>query len=555
MTLDDPDWEPIWAAAQEYDLTVVIHSFTMSIPYPPGMWDNWDNMFLVRSASHVLNAQRNMAALIGSGVLDRYSSLRLTSLECGHGWLAFWASRLDEQAEMSQHALPRLKRKPSDYIRGPQYYQSIQLHEGELSLRQAIEAIGENTLMFATDYPHSESWFPKSVDAEPRGRPAQAPLGERGALLSALQRLHLGRRRGRDGRGAVAHVVQTRAHSGVRRLRPHARDQDRRGQARRRRAERDHARAGGDVLSDGAVPRVRRLRAVAVDLHGAPRPRRAARGDSGVSVVQLSPRVGLRRHARRDQGAARTGRQADGRAQVPHDGGGVDPRDARGGVRRRAEGHALVRGRRGVEGQGSRRDLAARRAAPVGSSRTQSRGHGRGRRARRLHGRPPARGLRRARDAPLSGLPPRRARLLREDRNLPDHAHPGPQRRAGASASVAAAEPLRCLRRGQAPGVRAPAVHGGLAGEPALARRGGRGNARADGRRSVSVRRREEPEDAGDSRGLYLPAGPGAAPAHGRGNVLGVDAGDLTGRLSLTGASRVARSCPSPVCPARNGPD
>jgi len=165
MTLDDPDWEPIWAAAQEHDLTVVIHSFTMSIPYPPGMWDNWDNMFLVRSASHVWNAQRNMAALIGSGVLDRHPSLRLTSLECGHGWLAFWASRLDEQAEMSQHALPRLKRKPSEYIRGPQYFQSIQLHEGELSLRQAIEAIGEDTLMFATDYPHSESWFPKSVDA------------------------------------------------------------------------------------------------------------------------------------------------------------------------------------------------------------------------------------------------------------------------------------------------------------------------------------------------------------------------------------------------------
>ena len=53
MTLDDPDWDPIWAAAQEHDLTVVIHSFTMSVPYPPGMWDNWDNMFLVRSASHV----------------------------------------------------------------------------------------------------------------------------------------------------------------------------------------------------------------------------------------------------------------------------------------------------------------------------------------------------------------------------------------------------------------------------------------------------------------------------------------------------------------------
>ena len=66
---------------------------------------------------------------------------------------------------MSRHALPPLKQRPSDYIRGPQYFQSIQLHEGELSLRQAIEALGDETLMFATDYPHSESWFPKSVDA------------------------------------------------------------------------------------------------------------------------------------------------------------------------------------------------------------------------------------------------------------------------------------------------------------------------------------------------------------------------------------------------------
>ena len=165
MSLDDPDWEPIWAAAQEHDLTVLIHTFTQSVPYPPGTWDNWDNVFLQRAASHVWNAQRNMAAVIGAGVLDRYPELRLASLECGHGWLAFWAARLDELAEMSRHALPALKQKPSEYIRGPRYFQSIQLHEGERSLRQALEVLGDDTLMFATDYPHSESWFPKSVEA------------------------------------------------------------------------------------------------------------------------------------------------------------------------------------------------------------------------------------------------------------------------------------------------------------------------------------------------------------------------------------------------------
>jgi predicted TIM-barrel fold metal-dependent hydrolase len=112
----------------------------------------------------VWNAQRNMAALIGAGVLDRYPSLRLAPLECGHGWLPSWAARLDELALMCAHALPPLKQRPSDYVRGPQYFQSIQLHEGELSLAQAIAALGEDTLMFATDFPHSESWFPKSVE-------------------------------------------------------------------------------------------------------------------------------------------------------------------------------------------------------------------------------------------------------------------------------------------------------------------------------------------------------------------------------------------------------
>jgi uncharacterized protein len=164
MSLDEPAWEPIWAEAQEHDLTVVIHSFTMTIPYPPGVWDTWDNVFLQRAAGHVWNAQRNLAALIGAGVLDRYPRLRLTSLECGHGWLPSWAARLDELAEMSRHVLPALKQRPSDYIRGPQYFQSIQIYEGEQSLRHAFEALGENTLMFATDYPHSESWFPKSAD-------------------------------------------------------------------------------------------------------------------------------------------------------------------------------------------------------------------------------------------------------------------------------------------------------------------------------------------------------------------------------------------------------
>ena len=44
---------------------------------------------------------------------------------------------------MCGHALPPLKQRPSEYIRGPQYFQSIQLHEGERSLVHAIDALGD----------------------------------------------------------------------------------------------------------------------------------------------------------------------------------------------------------------------------------------------------------------------------------------------------------------------------------------------------------------------------------------------------------------------------
>ncbi len=99
MPLDHPDLEPYWAAAAEYDLAVTIHTFTVMPPYAPGGLDTWDNLWLQRSAAHPWCGMRNMASLIGTGMMDRYPELRLGVLEAGHGWLPFWAKRLDEHAK------------------------------------------------------------------------------------------------------------------------------------------------------------------------------------------------------------------------------------------------------------------------------------------------------------------------------------------------------------------------------------------------------------------------------------------------------------------------
>jgi uncharacterized protein len=163
--LDHPSLEPVYAAAAEYDLCIALHTFTVMPPYAPGGQDTWENLWLQRSAAHPWCGMRNMAALIGSGVMDRYPKLRVATLEAGHGWLPFWMARIDEHAETIKAALPPLKKKPSDYVLGGRYFQSIEIPEGEKLTNSVIDLVGEHVLMYASDYPHGESHFPHSVEA------------------------------------------------------------------------------------------------------------------------------------------------------------------------------------------------------------------------------------------------------------------------------------------------------------------------------------------------------------------------------------------------------
>jgi predicted TIM-barrel fold metal-dependent hydrolase len=162
--LDHPDLEPLWAACQEYDLSIALHTFTVMPPYAPGGLDTWDNLFLQRSAAHPWCGMRNMAALIGAGLMDRYPRLRIGTLEAGHGWLPFWMARLDEHAKTIKAALPELKELPSSYVRNGRYFQSIEPPEGADLTNSVIDLVGEDVLMYASDYPHGESHFPHSVE-------------------------------------------------------------------------------------------------------------------------------------------------------------------------------------------------------------------------------------------------------------------------------------------------------------------------------------------------------------------------------------------------------
>ena len=163
VPIDHPDLEPIWKAAEEHDLPVVHHSNTWNPPYFPAYQDVWDNIFLGRLASHPWGGMRFTAAFIGAGILDRYPRLRMGVLECGFGWLPFWAKRMDEQAAYVG-GVAQLKHPPSHYLTNGRFFCTIERHEGEELFNFVTSVLGDDVLMYASDYPHSECQFPDSVD-------------------------------------------------------------------------------------------------------------------------------------------------------------------------------------------------------------------------------------------------------------------------------------------------------------------------------------------------------------------------------------------------------
>jgi uncharacterized protein len=159
--IDHPDLDPIWQAADEAGLCIIHHSFAWGYP---GYRDLWNNPFLGRTASHPWAAMRVVAAFLGAGLMDRFPNLRFAVLESGFGWLPFWARRMDDQVEYVGYVAEGLKHKPSEYLAGGRFFCTITSHEGPDMVEAVNRLLSDRILMFGSDYPHSESHFPGSVD-------------------------------------------------------------------------------------------------------------------------------------------------------------------------------------------------------------------------------------------------------------------------------------------------------------------------------------------------------------------------------------------------------
>ena len=162
--LDQPHFYPIWEAALKHNLPIAVHHASAGLPpFGVGVFEMNENWFLQHASSNPFEQMRAICTMIGGGIFEKFPKLQVAYLEAGCGWLPYWLDRLDEHFALMPNSVPLLKHKPGVvFTKGGCY---ISFEPGERMLPYTIKHVGDDRIVFASDYPHFDGKFPDSVRA------------------------------------------------------------------------------------------------------------------------------------------------------------------------------------------------------------------------------------------------------------------------------------------------------------------------------------------------------------------------------------------------------
>lgn len=151
--LDDPWYDPLWEALERLGVPAAFHEGTTQ-DLPQSGDRRFSNFLFRHACSHPHEQQMALLELTCGGVLDRHPKLRCLFLESGCGWIAHWLERLDEHVDAWGFASIVPERKPSQSFADQCF---ISADPNERVLPGIVDTIGDETIVFATDYPHPDA--------------------------------------------------------------------------------------------------------------------------------------------------------------------------------------------------------------------------------------------------------------------------------------------------------------------------------------------------------------------------------------------------------------
>ena len=155
------DWDPLWAAAEEYNMPVSFHTIGVPVRMPSDdqMAKEYET---VVGASMLMTMQlagaEFLSSIIFSGVTERFPGMKFVLGECGISWIPYMLGRMDEEYDDRYRHL-NFSLKPSEYWRR----QGYSTFQHETTAAEFVHLVGEDNIVWGSDYPHADGVWPDSL--------------------------------------------------------------------------------------------------------------------------------------------------------------------------------------------------------------------------------------------------------------------------------------------------------------------------------------------------------------------------------------------------------
>jgi len=155
------DYEPVWDEIERLGLPVCLHD--SGSPRIPSYGDRMDTHTSGHIIAHPFEAMVAMMSLIWYGVSERHPGLRFVHVEADAGWLPYWLQRMQQHWDYSGNAEhPDLRKPPSEYFEERFF---VSARGDEPTLPSVVGQIGDENLLFNTDYPHPDGTWPWGIQS------------------------------------------------------------------------------------------------------------------------------------------------------------------------------------------------------------------------------------------------------------------------------------------------------------------------------------------------------------------------------------------------------
>lgn len=178
-------WDPLWEACSSLEMPVHFHigaSLTTMNYFGTYPWDSHDDdtKLAIGGTLLFIGNARVVVNIICSGMLERFPTLKIVSVESGAGWVPFILEALDyEMAENAPGPRAALSLSPSGYFRR-QIYATTWFERRDLPT--IVGAVGEDSIMFETDFPHPTCLYPDPLKTAEENMSDLSPVARRKIL-------------------------------------------------------------------------------------------------------------------------------------------------------------------------------------------------------------------------------------------------------------------------------------------------------------------------------------------------------------------------------------